>query len=138
MSCALPRRNGLFGRFDGKSNVPMYPSGHDNQGVAAVILCLEEWLLALEDGTAIHRLPELEYPKTWTEEQLAELMRSIDKEIDQEVARTPGTTVGAKAGPEFVRLEPLQRLALAQQLHQLCEQYKDVLGPTDEVSLAQG
>jgi len=90
-------------------------------------MLLEDWFLAIEDGTAQYRYPSAAYPKTWTEEELDTLVRDIDAEIDQEVVRQPGTSVGAKAGPGFQRLELTQRLALAQQLHALVQKHASIL-----------
>lgn len=113
--------------------MPMYPSGHENPGVAAVIFLLDDWLQAIENGTAHLRMPDPNYVRpggkpVWTEEELDALIRDIDAEVDQEVQRAPGTSVGARAGPGFVRLAVSQRLALAQQLEMLLEQHQDSLG----------
>ncbi len=113
--------------------MPMYPSGHSNPGVAAIIFLLDDWLNAMESGTAELRLPDPEYRRAggrplWTEEELDTIIRDIDAEIDQEVSRAPGTSVGAKAGPGFSRLALPQRLALVQQLETLLEGYQD--GPS--------
>lgn len=110
----------------------MYPSGHENPGVAAVIFLLDDWLNAMKQGTAHLRFPDPNYvrprglPK-WTEEELDTLIRDIDYEVDQEVNRAPGTSVGARAGPGFYRLAVPQRLALAQQLEAVLEQHEDDL-----------
>ena len=105
-----------------------YPSGHQNPGVAAVIFLLDDWLNAMEAGTANLRLPDVNYVRgngqaPWSEEELDRLMRDIDAEVDQEVARLPGTSVGAQAGPGFSRLAVPQRLALAQQLEAVLEKH---------------
>jgi len=109
-----------------------YPTGHDNAGVAAVIFLLDDWLQAMENGTAHHRLPDPNYVRsngkpTWTEDELDTLIRDLDAEIDQEVTRLPGTSVGAKAGPGFSRLALPQRLALAQQLDNLVQRHQEAL-----------
>jgi len=111
-----------------------YPSGHNNPGVEAVMFCLERWLLALEDGSHVHRLPDFSYQRSrgraqWTEEELDRLVRDIDAEIDQEVPRLPGTQakVRAKAGSGFHRLAVPQRLALAQELDRLIAEHADDL-----------
>ncbi len=110
----------------------MYPSGHANEGVHAVMMLLEDWFLAMEDGTAMFRQPDPNYERsggrpTWTEEELDKLMRDIDAEIDQEVGRAPGTSTGSKLGSGFTRLQLPQRLALAQQLDALVAQHSKVL-----------
>lgn len=112
----------------------MYASGHENPGVAAAIYLLDDWLNAIEDGTVHFRMPDLNYVRPggkpwWTEEELDTLIRDIDVEVDQEVARAPGTSVGAKAGPGYRRLALPQRLALAQQLESLLERHKDSFSP---------
>lgn len=112
--------------------MPMYPSGHENPGVAAMIFLLDDWLQAIENGTAHLRMPDLNYARpsgrpVWTEEELDTLIRDIDAEIDQEVTRAPGTSVGAKAGPGFYRLALPQRLALAQHLETTLEQHQETL-----------
>lgn len=109
--------------------MPMYPSGHEDPGVAAVIFLLDDWLQAMENGTAHLRMPDPNYVRpggkpAWTEEELDTLIHDIDAEVDQEVHRAPGTTVGAKAGPGFARLMVPQRLALAQQLEMMLEQHQ--------------
>jgi hypothetical protein len=119
----------------------MYPSGHENPGVAAMIFLLDDWLSAIEAGTVHLRMPDPNYQRpacrpVWTEEELDALMRDIDAEIDQEVNRAPGTSVGAKAGPDFKRLATPQRLALAQQLETLMEQHTDSLARLDPVRTA--
>jgi len=68
--------------------MPMYPSGHSNPGVAAIIFLLDDWLNAMESGTAELRLPDPEYRRAggrplWTEEELDTIIRDIDAEIDQ-------------------------------------------------------
>jgi hypothetical protein len=109
-----------------------YPPGHPNPGVAAVTAVLEEWCLALEDGSHVYRMPAPDYQRPggkdlWTEDELDLLMRALDAEIDQEVTRAPGTSVGAKAGPAFHRLAVPQRLALAQQLADTVAEHVAVL-----------
>ena len=112
--------------------MPMYPSGHENPGVAAVIFLLDDWLQAMENGTVHLRMPDPNFVRSggqpmWTEDELDTLIRDIDAEIDQEVTRAPGTSVGAKAGPSFHRLPLPQRLALAQQLEAMIEQNGETL-----------
>lgn len=119
-----------FARFmvpaERSQRIPMYPSGHKNPGVAAIIFLLDDWLNALEEGVAGFHLPDPNHQRPdgrppWTEEELDDLIRDLDYEVDREVSRAPGTSVGARAGPAFCRLAVPQRLALAQQLEQLLE-----------------
>lgn len=104
--------------------MPAYPSGHENKGVAAIIFLMDDWLNAIEDDSYIHRLPNPVYPRRWTDEELNEFIIALDNEVGQEVAHGPGTSVGAQAGTDFVRLPIPQRRALAQQLHNLFCLYK--------------
>ena len=104
-----------------------YPSGHKDPNVAALIFLLDDWLAAMESGTASMRFPDPNYVRPngkalWTEEELDKIILDIDAEIDIEVNRTPGTSVGADAGPGFHRLEMPQRLALVQQLETMLEE----------------
>ena len=106
----------------------MYPSGHSNPGVQAIIYLLNDWTDAIENDSYLMRMPDLDYVRPdqkewWTEEQLDKLIRSIDAEIDMEVPRAPGTSTGSKAGPGLFRLPLAQRLALAQQLEILLVKY---------------
>ena len=112
-----------------------YPSGHKDPHIAAIIFLLDDWLNAMESGTVELRLPDPSYTRPdgkaiWTEEELDKLVQDIDAEIEIEVTRTPGTSVGADAGPGFCRLEVPQRLALAQQLELLMEKQKAALAPS--------
>lgn len=107
----------------------MYPSGHANEAVHAVMEVVEAWFLAIEDGTAQYHLPDLEYRRSggrdqWTEKELDVLVRDLDKEVEQEVGRAPGTSTGSTAGPGFVRLNTAQRLALAQELDRVVAKYE--------------
>ena len=97
-----------------------------------MVFLLDDWLNAIDTGMAHLRLPDPNYVRPrgkapWTTQELDTLIRNIDAEIDQEVTRAPGTSVGAKAGPCFHRLDLPQRLALAQHLEQMLEQYGDSL-----------
>lgn len=119
-----------------------YPSGHDNPGVAAVILLLNEWVYAMDNGTVEFWVPHSAYvrpngKKPWTEDQLDTLIRDIDAEIDQEVIRLPGTSVGAQAGPGFHRLALPQQLALAQALEQTIKAHREALMPLSPSQAAE-
>ncbi len=106
-------------KIDGR----MYPSGHDNDGVHAVMACLQDWFQAMEENRSHLYQPDPDFYKTWDEEQLNTLVMEIDKDIDQEVTRSPGTSTKSTAGPGFSRLAVPQRLALAQQLHSIVKQF---------------
>lgn len=67
----------------------MSPSGHDNPGVATIIFLLDDWLNALEEGTAALRWLDPAYRRPgarppWTEAQLDELIRDLDGEVERE------------------------------------------------------
>ena len=106
----------------------MYPQGHTNPGIEAVIYCLEKWFLAMEEGVVGEWMPDPTYKRIsgkdgWTEDELDYLMRCLDWEFDQEVNRAPGTSTGSKLPPGFVRLGVAQRLALAQELDFLLDKW---------------
>lgn len=114
----------------------MYPSGHANDGVHAVMALLQDWFEALEQHTAHYRSPDPEYVRSegkhpFTEAELEHLVKEIDREIDSEVNRAPGTSTHSKAGSGFQRLALPQRLALAQQLDALFWEYRLIL-PVDQ------
>ena len=108
----------------------MYPSGHANDGVHAIIFVLEDWFQAIENGSVQYRFPAHKYVKQWTEAQLEAFMSAIDQEIDMEVNRAPGTQtrVMAQAGSGFLRLAVPQRLALAQTLDMTIKEHAEALG----------
>ena len=110
----------------------MYPSGHTNSGVADMMFLLDDWLDALEDGSINLRLPDPFYirpngKENWTEDDLDRIVKAIDAEIDMEVPRAPGTSVGAKAGTDFYRMTYEQRLAFAQALETFIESNREIL-----------
>lgn len=91
---------------------------------------LEWWFVKMESGDT-SALPKLNYPKTWTDEQLNTLVEAIDAYVDQQ--RTWSTTnrrTTYDAGPGFSRLSPLERLAFAQDLDEACTLYNMVTGPS--------
>ena len=99
----------------------MYASGHPDKNVETIIFILDGWVKAMDDGSVAQRYPSSSYKRKsgkpeWTEGELDLIMRSLDYEIDQEVARAPGTSTGSKMGPGFVRLDYNRRLAMVQEL----------------------
>lgn len=99
----------------------MYASGHPDKNVETIIFILDGWVKAMDDGSVAQRYPSSSYKRKsgkpeWTEGELDLIMRSLDYEIDQEVARAPGTSTGSKMGPGFVRMDYNQRLAMVQEL----------------------
>ena len=104
------------------------PRGHANDGVDAIFRCLQDWFEAMQRGEAHLRVPALDYPKSWTPEELDRIVVDLDAEHAKEL--THPTVVGnskATQPPGFVRLEYPQRLALVQQLHSLVMEHKQAL-----------
>lgn len=82
---------------------------------------LQDWFLAMEDGSVTNRQPDPFYPTAFTDEQVNEVIRKIDLSFNYEKWLVgPGRY---DAGPDFYRLEPPQRLALVQQLHSVMKSY---------------
>lgn len=107
-----------------------YPSGHLDPRVNAVILLLEDWIVSLENKTAEQHLPDPAYKRTdnkptWSDDELNNLILALDREFDKELswARLPSGSIHADAGPGFHRLQPLQRLALAQDLDRIMQDH---------------
>lgn len=109
-----------------------YPSNHDNEGVGAIFACLERWFDMMQRGEAHLWQPDPIYVRRggkpiWTEQELDDLVKDIDAEIQQEVNRVPGTQMQATDNSGFWRLAVPQRLALAQQLEQVIEAHREEL-----------
>lgn len=106
-----------------------YEPGHVDPKVCAFIDVLQDFFLALEQGTAHLRLPDPAYERRrrkpqWTEAELASLVKAIDDTTDRELSwasRNP--KMRCDAGPGFSRLTISQRLALAQNLDQVLAKY---------------
>ena len=84
----------------------------------AVHAVLQEWFLALEDGSAAYRFP-LRAGPFWTDEQLDALVVEIDRYTFQQASWAHNTrrpSIDSDAGPGYARLAPLQRQAFAQDL----------------------
>ena len=95
----------------------------------AIHVVLHDWFLALENKTAAQRLPDPSYPKAYTEAQLEALCRSIDEYIIDSPQRNWAKInrgIEADAGPGYLRLQPAQRLAFAQDLHQTVARFPEV------------
>ena len=96
----------------------------------AVIELLDDWFEALEDGSAGQRLPRPDYPKSWTDAQLDQLVAMV---IDDYVERqrswaTQKHGIAYRAHCGFDRLAPPQRLALAQDLQDVMDAHGQVTG----------
>ncbi len=103
-----------------------YHSGHADDETHRVVMILSSWFRAMEDGTAVLRLPNPAYVRPegkpdWTEEHLEKFIKALDDDIQTEAGTSPGTKMGATAGPGFSRLTWPQRLALVQELEQALE-----------------
>lgn len=107
-----------------------YQPGHANPKVHAVIDVLDSWFLALQDGTAPLRLPDPGYQRSrgrepWTEAELEALVGAIDAKVDRELSwSSRNKDMLCDAGPGFWRLAVAQRLALAQQLDAVIQEYE--------------
>jgi len=89
--------------------------------IDTVFEILESWFLAIENGTADHRLPDpsFEPPEgrpPMSEALVEEFIIELDREIDTDAFGFQGLKYGADASSEFHRLAFPQRLALVQQL----------------------
>lgn len=104
-----------------------YPSGHTNPNINAVSMVINDWFDAMEAGEAVARFPDPNYPKQWTEDRIDELILAIDKEYNHEAFGWAKDAYKVVAGPDFFRLEPLQRLAFIQDLHRIVEEHRTEL-----------
>ena len=98
---------------------------------------LDTWFEGLE-GYGANELsgwiPWGSYPKTWTDEQLDELVKAIDTYVEnQRNWSTRERGIAYDAGPGFERLPPAQRLALAQDLDRICQRHGKATGPDSEM-----
>ena len=79
---------------------------------------LQDWYLAIEDGSVDHRLPD--YTNSVITQELADKMvQYLDEEYEQELNSWGKTRTREhfEAGPEFSRMKAEQRLALAQEIY---------------------
>lgn len=96
----------------------------DDAKTAALFALLENWFLALEDGSVLFRYPDPAYtaPEGWpevTETLVNELILELDKELNQDADGYQGQKVGATARTDMYRLAYPQRLALVQAIQTL-------------------
>ena len=89
--------------------------------IDAVFAVLEDWFLAIEDGTADQRLPDPNFEPppgrpAITEAMVEEFIKELDREIDTDAFGSQGRNYGADASSEFHRLAYPQRVVLIQQL----------------------
>lgn len=117
---------------------------------AATIAVLEDWFQALEDGTAEYRFPdprfvrpskpplsEEEYTQKplppYTDEDVDRIVAAIDEEIQGEIARntTHWRAKGIQTDSGFLRLGPLQRRALVEELARVAAQDRSATEQSD-------
>ena len=109
--------------FQGVPASPLSPEEKEiQQGqIDTVFQVLEEWFIAIEGGTAEHRLPDPAYATpegrpAITESLVAEFIAELDREIDTDAFGYQGQKYKADASSEFHRLAQPQRIALVQQI----------------------
>ena len=98
--------------------------------------CLEVWFQVLEAGITAPFIPLANYPKTWTDRELDDLVMGIDEYVEQQrhwCNESGAALRDSKAHPYdahcgFTRLDPVQRLVLAQDLDMLCRSYDKTTG----------
>lgn len=99
-----------------------YPPGHDDPKVESVIALLDDWLNAIEDGTAHFCLPDPNHQRRngkppWTDAELETAVLAIDAKVDRELSwARVNKLMMCTAGPGFARLPVEQRRAMCQQL----------------------
>lgn len=100
----------------------------------AVHTVLQSWFDAMQDGTAVHRLPDPGYQRPpekepWTEADLERLVTEIDTYVEQQMGWANGVDYAREgganfdAGPGYARLAPAQRLAFAQDLERVVQAF---------------
>lgn len=90
---------------------------------------LEDWFWAIETGTVKSRMPNPDHPSGVTQEAADGMVALLDKGFDRELgiwANRPEAG-GYQAGPDFYRLAPSQRLALAQAICGVLKEQAQVL-----------
>lgn len=99
--------------------------------------CLQEWFLALEDGTAELRLPDPFYPVSISQEIADAIIAEFDKRFNKELESWARLEVagGYEAGPDLMRLKPLQRIALVQDYHRIMAPYRNRKAQAERESL---
>ena len=82
---------------------------------------LQKWYYAMESGEVLRWMPDPMYPAVISTDVADAIVVKIDEEFDRELRAWASLEAAGsyEVGPEFSRLLPPQRLALAQQLHTL-------------------
>lgn len=106
--------------------------------------CLEGWFQGLEDNHTYAFLPLAHYPKFWSDQELEDLVVAIDTYVEQQ--RHWCNDGGAKLRDSkerpydqhcgFSRLKAPQRLALAQDLDRICQEFNKTTGPSIDIENA--
>ena len=128
-------------------NAPRYlavevPIPHYDQFTQDIHEVLETWFQAMEGNYHGQWPPQADFPKTWTNEQLQEL---VDYQIEGYVRAQMGWNNGRAEngilrrqhrteGPGFTRLEVPQRLALAQDLYRVCQRHNVTVASDEPVT----
>ncbi|MDO8633575.1 MAG: hypothetical protein Q7K38_03520 [Candidatus Wildermuthbacteria bacterium] len=96
---------------------------------------LENWFSAMESGEVQRRMPDPLYPVKIDMLVANRIIEHIDREIGKELGAWAhdAASGGYTDGPGFSRLLPVQRLALAQQLHALKQKHKPGSNPPVQV-----
>ena len=109
--------------------------GHLSDQDKAIHAVLQDWFLALEDGTAEFRMPDPSYQRPegtepWTDARLAALLTEIDEYTFRQAAWVK-TNRGLEfdAGPGYMRLGQAQRVAMAQDLERAILAHPDESKP---------
>ena len=111
--------------------------------ISAVFEVLEDWFLALEDGSASHRLPDPSFEQPQgrpqiTEELANEFIKELDREIDIDAFGYQGQKYKADATSEFLRLEMPQRIALVQALMRVLVTDEEMAAKVKELRIERG
>ncbi len=106
--------------------------------IDTVFAILEDWFLAVENGTAHHRLPDPAFQPPpgrppLTEALVEEFIKELDREIDTDAFGSQGRQYGADASSEFHRLAYPQRVALVQQLTKVMLSQEEMAQKVEEL-----
>src|SRR2546428_11950060 len=90
---------------------------------------LEEWYQAIENGSAPYRFPSAD-GEPRSDDDIDRIIAAIDEEIDGEIERNQShwNAKGIFRGSGFIRLHPLQRRALVEDLARAVEAAKEEEG----------
>jgi hypothetical protein len=85
--------------------------------ITLTIGVLEDWYQAVENGSASYRFPSADGDPR-SDDDIDRIIAAIDEEIDGEIERNQShwNAKGIFRGSGFIRLQPLQRRALVEDL----------------------